>query len=492
MNYEEFNKGCFEEAKRLYKTANADQRYVLEKLFPELKESEDERVKKTLIEYFNAYPKDYYGELKKSHILAWLEKQAENNKWKPSKDEMDALYGLAYITNKMDDKKDEAITKLYQDLKREFFNGVSYENMFPSSPVDAPIINGNQDEQNPPDNVELKFKVHDWVVFNNKHQSTYQVEKIEDGYYILRHTHGGTFRVCVLHDESLRLWDITKDAKDGDVLSFKNDICGIIICKSPTDYDTGSYCRLVNDNFINIEESGWDSTLLVPTTREQCVLLFEKMHEAGYEWDDMNKKLKKIEQASVDKVKPIFNVGDKIQHLKDCGTIMTIEKIENDEYIFANNMGHTTIENGNKWYLVEQNPIWGEEDEHRIKDIVYFLETAKKHYASTEELDACINWLKSLKYINKHSYTFDEIDKEILNAAILFAMNSTDEFACNGVNKEDVIDWLKSLRPQNHWKPSDEQMRILDLAIRGGINHGTREETTLVSLLNDLKKLKEE
>ena len=28
------------EAKRLYETANADQRYVLERLFPELKESE--------------------------------------------------------------------------------------------------------------------------------------------------------------------------------------------------------------------------------------------------------------------------------------------------------------------------------------------------------------------------------------------------------------------------------------------------------------------
>lgn len=49
----------------------------IEYIFPELKESEDERIRKTLIEYFNAYPKDYYGELKKSHILAWLEKQGD-------------------------------------------------------------------------------------------------------------------------------------------------------------------------------------------------------------------------------------------------------------------------------------------------------------------------------------------------------------------------------------------------------------------------------
>lgn len=40
---------------------------------------------------------------------------------------------------------------------------------------------------------------------------------------------------------------------------------------------------------------------------------------------------------------------------------------------------------------------WGKEDEHRVEDIIYFLDTAKKHYASIVELDACINWLKSIK-----------------------------------------------------------------------------------------------
>lgn len=48
MDYKTFNKGCLEEAKRLYKTANADQRYVLEKLFPELAESEDEKIRKEI------------------------------------------------------------------------------------------------------------------------------------------------------------------------------------------------------------------------------------------------------------------------------------------------------------------------------------------------------------------------------------------------------------------------------------------------------------
>jgi hypothetical protein len=115
----------------------------IEYIFPELKESEDERIRKELIDFLEHYRLNNVLDSKTIFLLtdsvAWLEKQGEQSNWKPSKDEMDALYGLAYITNKMDDKKDEAVTKLYQDLKREFFNGASYENMFPSSPVDSEI-----------------------------------------------------------------------------------------------------------------------------------------------------------------------------------------------------------------------------------------------------------------------------------------------------------------------------------------------------------------
>ena len=45
----------------------------------------------------------------------------------------------------------------------------------------------------------------------------------------------------------------------------------------------------------------------------------------------------------------------------------------------------------------EQRIAWSEEDEHRVKDAIYFLSTAKKHYASTVEIDACIDWLKSIR-----------------------------------------------------------------------------------------------
>ena len=69
----------FKEAQRLYKTANTDQKYVLESLFPELKESDDEKIRKALKEYFiNSFQNNGVAAILGVHIkdiLAWLEKQ---------------------------------------------------------------------------------------------------------------------------------------------------------------------------------------------------------------------------------------------------------------------------------------------------------------------------------------------------------------------------------------------------------------------------------
>ena len=67
-----------EEAKRLYETANADQKYVLESLFPELAESKDERVRKDLIIYLRSILSNKkYGDKFIESWIAWLEAQGE-------------------------------------------------------------------------------------------------------------------------------------------------------------------------------------------------------------------------------------------------------------------------------------------------------------------------------------------------------------------------------------------------------------------------------
>lgn len=51
----------------------------------------------------------------------------------------------------------------------------------------------------------------------------------------------------------------------------------------------------------------------------------------------------------------------------------------------------------NECIFGEESKKWTKEDESKVYDIIYFLNTAKTHYASTEALDDCIEWIKLLK-----------------------------------------------------------------------------------------------
>ena len=91
-------------------------------------ENEDERLRKTAISFLKDFAEQGYENA--VECIDWLEKQGKKSSWKPSKEEMDVLYSLSYTTNEYDEHKEDVITHLYQDLKREFFNDSSYENMF--------------------------------------------------------------------------------------------------------------------------------------------------------------------------------------------------------------------------------------------------------------------------------------------------------------------------------------------------------------------------
>lgn len=70
MNYEE----RLEVAKRLYELSNAEQKTALEYIFPELCESEDERIRKAIIELVRQ-SSEILCMQNQSNMIAWLEKQ---------------------------------------------------------------------------------------------------------------------------------------------------------------------------------------------------------------------------------------------------------------------------------------------------------------------------------------------------------------------------------------------------------------------------------
>ena len=82
MDYEQKYKEALERAKGFIKS-NQDnvETYVrIDKIFPELQESEDERIRKGLIDMFQRHPYCEINGLKTKDIVAWLEKQKENPK----------------------------------------------------------------------------------------------------------------------------------------------------------------------------------------------------------------------------------------------------------------------------------------------------------------------------------------------------------------------------------------------------------------------------
>jgi len=71
---------AIERAKQLSKELTVDD--IIEQIFPELKESKDEKVKNKLIEFFKGYfpDEEWWENITQEDILAWLEKQGEIDK----------------------------------------------------------------------------------------------------------------------------------------------------------------------------------------------------------------------------------------------------------------------------------------------------------------------------------------------------------------------------------------------------------------------------
>ena len=264
-----------------------DEKEVLETLIPELKESDDERIRKDIIKFLidvnnGAYTK---SEIEIASWIAWLEKQNKHKDYYTKQELIDI--GFSFTLN------GDIVTpdKMMEDMKKYL------------------AWKEKQAEQKPTDKVESKFKVGDWIIRSAegfKH-NTYLVKEVKD-YYVCEELKGR--RVTFTFNDvnkNFKLWTI-QDAKDGDVLfsdlmggktfiyngvnSDKAILYSFIISNDGEDV-LQYYIGKPNTGIGNIEEN---KNIIHPATKEQHDLLFQKMKDAGYEWDDEKKELRKIEK----------------------------------------------------------------------------------------------------------------------------------------------------------------------------------------------------
>lgn len=108
-NYEQKHKEDLEEAKGWLAIAKENNDkiaiQILEKFFPELKESEDERIRKDLIKYLNTDMNENPSQSDSFYnkCIAWLEKQGEQKHGWSEEDEDAVDIAIRIIQNKGDD-----------------------------------------------------------------------------------------------------------------------------------------------------------------------------------------------------------------------------------------------------------------------------------------------------------------------------------------------------------------------------------------------------
>ena len=436
------HKEKLEEAKRLYETANADQKYVLESLFPELRESEDERIRKALIEGFKVMKDGSYGECTFSNynipvtdIITWLEKQGDIN---PTEDELEASRIAAYEPTKNWSEKLQSLYEKLAHCDRGEQKSIEEHDICKFcedrygcvSPCPAKLIEKEKSAD--------KFKVGDWVVYCGK---TCKITGLHNGIFTITNQDGSYFfnQVKSTMEPVFHHWTI-QDAKDGDVICtsstainevsiFKGlTIEGFIECYCSYDSED-EYCER-KYHFIGKP---------TPATEEQRDLLFQKIKENGYEWDAEKKELKKIEQ------KPT---------------------------------------------------AWGEEDESTINDIICYIRQRLDYESEKgkKKIQKCESWLKSLsgRVQPQPKKDWSEEDEKYTNIvlAALYSPGAEGLYSFHKVKSSDVTNWFISLkdrvRPQSQWKPSDKDIFELQCVI----NNDPYNDFILKALLEQLKKLK--
>ena len=360
-----------------------------------------------------------------------------------------------------------------------------------------------------------KFKSGDWIV----HQGTeniYQVLTIIDNQYQLRYGDTYTVQKCADVDRCARLWDVAKDAKDGDVLSYR-DGQWIFIYKEKIDDSSFCYHTLYStihqDLTINDAAFTLLSDAITLATKEQRDLLFSKMKEAGYEWDAINKLVTKTDDAeSKDEnmIKELLIYLDWLDGRKNYAPrgvysikemLAWVKKQGNLVKYYEDKLDRCACNNFNKGYkkALEKQGEQKSFARYKVGDTIYYNSFGRlvsfvianvvedgtdnpmyedKDGDSVFQNDI-VHYECAMKRGEQKS-AWSEEDENQLAAAINIVANSGH--TCTS-------DWLKSIKDRYTWKPSDSQIECLSDAIKHYNSQGYTA-SILKELLDVLKKLK--
>ena len=443
---------------------------VTEFLFPQLKETEDEKVKRELTKFLINYNNgvctkpsedkiDYWIKWinKNNNLLNFDEAEKEKNDFvsgqfiecRKSFNEFKELesYWLEYVG---DDtyigRSDNILNQKFHITPRQLFTLFTHEH--------CKKYYENQSEQNHTDEVKPKFKVGDWIVYDGL--GTYKVVEIHEGWYSVIDSNDRRWSVMFEKESLCHLWTI-QDAKDGDILTSINEkqpfiFKGLLDPFHPT--SPVAYCGIdCEEHFIVSTGVSWWADAGEPASKEIVDLLFKSIKEAGYEWNSEKKELNKIEQKPTEWSLPYGKneTAEKLIALAEC--------LEMDGDCLFNGLS------GNDYgkflrvlaiELTQPKQEWSKEDSERLLRIHQFI------------------------WANRKGDT-DEIYQQEQDADWIMSLNPQQNNYDKGYNDG------YSAAKYNQWKPSEYDILLLE-NIASNIRNNVRPFCSEVSSFEDIIK----
>lgn len=301
----------------------------IENTFPELQESEDERIRTAILNHLKKMWGNCKDDICGVHVedaIAWLEKQGEKPKEVTCTHEVETGNGniKALVTEKI---------------------------LLP------------------------KFKVGDWITNGDY---TWKVTQVEQFDYILQSQNGNVVDDTISHvDEQFHLWRL-KDAKDGDILATST---GAFIYNGNNGGGCcpGCYCGIDTlGNFKTGTKHHWTTKPVFPATKEQRDALMKIMDDAGYTFDFEKKELKKIPNALEECEIERIEHGKYYYCIKDYYSGGNKRASKGDVVQALNGMSMMALGvKANEYFMpvkkIRQKTIWNAEDEKNLNVVLSFI-----------------------------------------------------------------------------------------------------------------------
>ena len=496
MDYEKKYKETLEKVKiwqnHLYEVGDKDYADELYYIFPELKESEDERmlreIKRYIKEQGNKSTGLPNGTAAVADMLAWLEKQGDKSV------NIDIESMVSSYKQRLKSQGGIENSPLVNMCLTAFRRGV--ENTLEELNLKKLEKKGEQkpsewhreDEQNLnaclgyipdeflrrwltdiihvkydklADKVEPKFKVGDWVVLSTSDgKKVVQIDSIE---------HFKSGEPMYITSEGRWFGNGTKARllTDKDVETITLPESKIIVKQKPT-WSEEDEKRI--KNIISVLD--WDGAAGKKGNPYQ--------NEIDWLYSLKNRVQPKQELSEEDE--------DMIRYI---GNAITCK--ESAKYLEEKGIDMIKAHRWLESFKPQLKQEWSEEDETVLNNLIYALANDR----IGNDRDEYISYLKSIKErVRPQKQVWGEEDEYILLHTIndLKFLKDTisidPNYAVNIIDIEREIDWLKSLKDRYTWKPSDEQMKALhDLNLTGNISYAGQGQE-LINLYNNLNKLK--